>query len=419
MTYQYAAALLIFILTYALIAIRKVHGRRIKTYAAALLGGALMLLCGVVSFTDAISFVSTAVLLQLLGMMMLTAALEYCGFFEIIVDGLMRKFRDREKFLTGVMIITAVLSAIMLNDAVVLIFAPIVLRCCVRMQADPVPYLVGVFVAANIGSSATVVGNPQNALVATMAGIGFIDYSVRVIPLTIICMVVAIWLMKRMHRQQISRTVDLTDQFIPVREVDWPRLKAVLAITVASLVLFALSSFVGLEIWQIALCAGALSLVVVMTSKVDAAVYVAKHIDWSILLFFIGLFVVLAGVVESGLLASLSALFNIGNGAVPSVSGLAVFSAVLANLVSNVPSVLLIGELLPAGNLILWITLAATSTLAGNATLIGAAANIIVQDVGEKHGVKLSAWRYLRTGLPIAVTTLAIAIVYFSVLAML
>ncbi|MDD3232775.1 MAG: SLC13 family permease [Candidatus Methanomethylophilus sp.] len=419
MSYEFTAALLIFLVTYSLIAVRKFRGRRIKTYVAAIIGGALMLLCGVVTPGEAVSFINMPVLLQLLGMMMLTAALEYCGFFEIIVDWLMRRFRDRQRFLTGVMIITAVLAAVMLNDAVVLIFAPIVLRCCVRMRADPAPYLVGVFIAANIGSAATVVGNPQNALVAAMAGLGFAEYSVRVIPLAVICMAVAILMLGRLYQKQITEIVDMTDQFIPVREVNRPRLYAVLGITAAALVLFTVSSFIGLAIWQIALAAGFLALLVVMTKKAEAAVYVAKHVDWSILLFFIGLFVVIAGVVSSGLLDSLSGLFGLGNGEVPSVAGLTVFSAVLANLVSNVPSVMLIGELLPADNMVLWITLAVTSTFAGNATLIGAAANLIVQDEGDKHGVHLSAWRYLRIGLPVAVVTLAIAAAYLTLLSLL
>lgn len=418
MTYTFLTALLIFIFTYSLISLRKFRGHKIKTYVAALVGGVLMLVAGVVSPGEAWSFINIGVLLQLLGMMMLTAALEYCGFFEIVVDYLMRHFHDRKGFLVGVMIITALLSAIMLNDAVVLIFTPIVLRCCVRMRADPVPYMVGVFVSANIGSSATVVGNPQNALVAAMAGIDFIDYSVRVLPLTIICMAVAIWMLCWLYSQKMNVVIDMTDQVFGVREVDKKRLHIVLAITAAALVLFALSNFIGLHIYQIALAAGVLSLLVVMTKKTSAAVYVAKHVDWSILLFFIGLFVVIAGAVESGLLDAIADLFGIGNGAVPSVGVLTLFSAVMANLFSNVPSVMLIGELLPAGNLDLWITLAVASTMAGNASLLGAAANIIVEDEGEKHGVKLNFWRYLRVGLPVSVVTLIISAVYLTLLSL-
>lgn len=406
-----------FVLTYSLIAVRKVHDRRIRTWTAAVLGGVLMLLLGVVTPSEAWDYINFEVILQLAGMMMLTASLQYCGFFEIVVDFLMRRFDNRRRFLGGVMVITACLSAVMLNDAVVLIFTPIVLRCCQRMRADPVPYMVGVFVSANIGSAATVVGNPQNALVASMAGIGFMDYSVSVIPLTVICMAVAILMMRRMYGDRLDADdASLSGETFHTREVDRSRLCAVLAVTVAALVLFALSVPLGLRIYQIALAAGAVSLIIVLTDSMRAGGYVIRHVDWSILLFFTGLFVVIAGAVSSGLLDSMSELFGMGDGNVPSIGVLSVFSTVLANLVSNVPSVMLIGQLLPEGDMVLWITLAVTSTFAGNLTLIGAAANIIVEDEGEKHGIRMDFFRYLRVGISIAVITIVIAIAYLYML---
>lgn len=406
-----------FVLTYSLIAVRKVNGRRIRTWTAAVLGGVLMLLLGVVTPSEAWDYINFEVILQLAGMMMLTASLQYCGFFEIVVDFLMRRFDGRRRFLSGVMAITACLSAVMLNDAVVLIFTPIVLRCCQRMRADPVPYMVGVFVSANIGSAATVVGNPQNALVASMAGIGFLDYSIRVIPLTVICMAVAMLMMRRMYGGRLDTDdASLSGETFHTREVDKYRLCAVLAVTVTALVLFALSVPLGLRIYQIALAAGAVSLIIVLTDSMRAGGYVIRHVDWSILLFFTGLFVVIAGAVSSGLLDSMSELFGMGDGNVPSIGVLSGFSTVLANLVSNVPSVMLIGQLLPEGDMVLWITLAITSTFAGNLTLIGAAANIIVEDEGEKHGIRMDFFRYLRVGIPIAVITIVIATAYLYML---
>lgn len=406
-----------FVLTYSLIAVRKVNGRRIRTWTAAVLGGVLMLLLGVVTPSEAWDYINFEVILQLAGMMMLTASLQYCGFFEIVVDFLMRRFDGRRRFLSGVMAITACLSAVMLNDAVVLIFTPIVLRCCQRMRADPVPYMVGVFVSANIGSAATVVGNPQNALVASMAGIGFLDYSIRVIPLTVICMAVAMLMMRRMYGGRLDTDdASLSGETFHTREVDKYRLCAVLAVTVTALVLFALSVPLGLRIYQIALAAGAVSLIIILTDSMRAGGYVIRHVDWSILLFFTGLFVVIAGAVSSGLLDSMSELFGMGDGNVPSIGVLSGFSTVLANLVSNVPSVMLIGQLLPEGDMVLWITLAVTSTFAGNLTLIGAAANIIVEDEGEKHGIRMDFFRYLRVGIPIAVITIVIATAYLYML---
>ncbi len=410
-------SLAVFVLTYSLVAVRKVRGRRIKTWTAAVLGGGLMLLFGVVTPSEALDYINFDVIMLLVGMMMLTASLQYCGFFEIVVDMLMRRFKGRKSFLTGVMAITACLSAVMLNDAVVLIFTPIVLRCCQRMRADPIPYMVGVFVSANIGSAATVVGNPQNALVAAMAGLGFVDYSVRVLPLAVICTAVAILILHRTYARQLgTEDSSLSDEVFNSREVDRPRLAAVLAVVLAALALFTLSSAIGVKVSEVALAAGAVALLIVMTGSRKAFGYVMGHVDWSILLFFIGLFVVIAGAASSGLIDSISEVFGIGGGEVPSIGVLAAFSAVMANLVSNVPSVMLIGQLLPQGDMMLWITLAVSSTFAGNLTLIGAAANIMVEDEGEKHGVRMDFFRYLRSGIPIAAATVAIAVAYMYML---
>lgn len=412
MTYHFAAALIIFLLTYALIAVRKIGSHRVKTYVAALAGGAMMLLFGIVSFTDAIDFIDMGVLMLLVGMMMITAALEYCGFFEIIVAVLMKKFDGRSGFLTGVMIITAVLTAIMLNDAVVLIFAPIVLRCCARMKADPVPFMVGVFVAANIGCTATIIGSPHNAYVASISGLGFLDYAAICVPLATICLLVSIPMVKYICRRQLERNDDrMGDTVFETRPIDKPRLTAVLVILFVALILFAISNNIGLELHDIAIVAGLMSMAIVMTSRLDAATYVVRHVDWSIVLFFLGLFVVIAGAVESGLLDSMAGIFGMDGGE-SSIVEMTVFSAVLANLFSNVPSVMLIGELIPHGATMLWITLAASASLAGNATLIGAADNVIVEDVGERHGIHLNFWRYLKVGIPVTVVTLLIQIIY-------
>lgn len=410
-------SLAVFVLTYSLIAVHKVRGHRIRTWTAAVLGGGLMLVFGVVTPSEAFDYINFDVIMLLVGMVMLTAALQYCGFFEIVVDTLMKHFDGRKSFLTGVMVITACLSAVMLNDAVVLIFTPIVLRCCQRMRADPVPYMIGVFVSANIGSAATVVGNPQNALVATIAGLDFVDYSVRVLPLAAICTAVSILILHRTCASQLeTEDSSLSNEVFNSREVDRLRLTAVIAVVLTALALFTVSSLIGVKVSEVALVAGAVSLFIVTTGSVKAAGYVMRHVDWPILLFFIGLFVVIAGAVSSGLIDSLSDVFGIGGGEAPSIGVLAAFSAVMANLVSNVPSVMLIGQLLPEGDMMLWITLAVSSTFAGNLTLIGAAANIMVEDEVEKHGVRMNFFRYLRSGIPVAAVTLIIAVAYLYIL---
>ncbi len=410
-------ALLIFLLTYFLIAVRKVRGKVIPSWVAACVGAALMLGLGVVSVKDAWNFIDFSVLYLLVGMMLMTASLQYCGLFEIVVDAMMTHIKDHRQFLTGVVIVTAFLSAVTLNDAVVLIITPIVLRCCKKLHAEPVPYLVAVFVAANIGCMATITGSPHNALVASQSGLGFLQYSACALPLTVICLGLSIFILQKVYGGRLVKE-DLSgdSEEFSTYSLDRPRLYAVSCVAVAAVVLFALSGYIGLKIYQIALAAGIISLLITMTGRPYSAVFVVRHVEWTILLFFIGLFTITAGVVGSGLMDSIESLFGLGDGSTPSVFGMMTFTTILSNLVSNVPAVMLVGQMLPMDNTVLWISLAVFSSLAGNLTLIGAATNIIVSNSCERHKIHLDFVRYLKVGVPITVLTSLVAVVYLTAL---
>ncbi len=417
MSTEVVIALAIFILSYFLIAVRKIKGRTIPSWVAACLGGALMLIFGVVSLQGAFKFIDFSVLYLLIGMMLMTASLQYCGLFEITVDKMMVHIEDHKQFLTGIMVVTAFLSAVTLNDAVVLILAPIVLRCCQKLHAEPMPYMVGVFISSNIGCMATITGSPHNALVAAQSNLGFLEYSLCAVPLTVICLAISIWILRKLCRSTLLEEDHSEDnEVFGTQSVDRPRLYAVSCVAIAAVVMFALSGYLGIAISTIALAAGVISLLITMTGKPSSAYFVVRHVEWTILLFFIGLFVITAGVVNSGLMDGIASVFGFGDGKAPSVCGMMAFSVVLSNLVSNVPAVMLIGQLLPIGDTILWIALAVFASLAGNLTLIGAATNIIVTNSCERHYVHLSFVKYLKVGIPITLITVVIGTVYLTVL---
>ena len=417
MSVETVLALAIFILAYFLIAVRKIRGRVIPSWVAACLGAVLMLGLGVVSFSDAWDFIDFSVLYLLVGMMLMTASLQYCGLFEIVVDALMARIKDRRQFLTGVMVISAVLSAVTLNDAVVLILAPIVFHCCRKLRAEPIPYMVGVFISSNIGCMATITGSPHNALVAAQSGLGFLQYCAYSVPLTVICLGLSIFLLHKMYGNSLAGEDDtIDDGDLSTQSVDRIRLVAVSVVAVAAVVLFAFSSYLGLQVYQIALAAGIISLLIVMTGKLSSAAFVVRQVDWTILLFFIGLFVITAGVVGSGLMDGIASVFGVGDGNTPSVAGMMCFTTVLSNLVSNVPAVMLIGQTLPADGTIIWVSLAVFASLAGNLTLIGGATNIIVSNSCEKHNVHLDFVKYLKIGIPITLITSVVATVYLMII---
>ena len=413
MSWELVVASIIFIATYAAISLRRLPGIEIGMHTAALIGAALMILLGIVSLTTAWDSLNLDVLFLLLGMMLLVGSLDACGFFNIVANLLVHKVPDGKHFLVRIMVLSAVLSALMLNDAVVLILTPAAIRCCKLLRSDPIPYLIGVFVSANIGSCATIVGNPQNAYIATHAGISFMGFTMEMLPMTVACLLVSIIIMLVLFRNRLR-----IEQVETVHEriEDRSRLYATVSIAIATIVMFALSSTLNIELATIAMTGGCLALLLVATKGHGMSMNVVRRVDWKVLLFFIGLFVIMAGTVSSGLLDRIATLFpGFGDGA-PSPMELTVFTVILSNLISNVPSVILIGDMLTCATPLTWLILSASSTLAGNLTLIGAAANVIVSEEAEKEGIRFDFRKYLITGIPVSLATLVVMYVFLVLL---
>lgn len=410
--------MVVFIATYLLIAVHKTPWFEIKRSYAALIGALLMLIIGALTIQQAFESIDCNVLFLLLGMMTLVAGLEYFGFFTLISDYLVKKCTAGLKLLFMIMLFSAVLSAIALNDAVVLMFTPIVIKCCMKMRINPIPYLIGLMMSANIGSIATAVGNPQNAYIVSLTGIDFGQYSLYCIPIAIVCLIIAYAILALIFRRSMFEehefSVGLMDE---QRNIQKRPLIAMVALTVLCFIGFIMTGYFDIKLYQVSLVAGAVSLLLVMISRPADGVWVVKRIDWHILLFFIGLFVLIGGAVHTGLISDIASLFpGFREGETPDVIGLSVFSVVLSNLVSNVPAVMMIAEMMPGADFSLWITLAASSTLAGNTTLIGSAANIIVAERSEKYNVKINFLKFMAVGLIVTVATVAAMIIMVKIM---
>ena len=401
-------ALAIFVVTYALIAVGGSRKFRIGRAGAALLGAAAMVIFGTVSPYNAFDSIDFGILFLLIGMMAIVVGLEYCGLFGIISDGLFYRFPPGPKLLAAVMAITAVLAAVALNDAVVLLLAPIVIKFCTDMKTDPVPYLIGTMVSANIGSVATAIGNPQNAYILSASGVSFVDFMLYELPVALACLPAAYLIIFLTFRKRLDCSLEnwtcRTEHFVPDRK----RLAVMLAIAVVTFVSFAFCSVFGIGIWVPAVIGGSAAVAIILQKEPKRAVWTAKRINWSIILFFIGLFVLMGGVEVSGILEALSdSLPGFRAGETPSYGGLALFSVVLSNLISNVPAAMLIGGMMPDTDA-MWYVLAASTTLAGNTTLIGSACNIIVAEKAESEGISIDFWKFLAIGIPITVVTILI-----------
>ncbi len=427
-------ALAIFLVTYALISIRRFPKIKVERPAAALIGAALMIVLGVVTPGQAIDALNMDIILLLVGMMVLVAGLELCGFFEWVSLLMIKYSKDQFTFLVLTMVVTGALSALVLNDTIVLLFTPIIIRTCRLLKSNPVPFLVAEAIAANIGSVATAVGNPQNAFIATQSGISFAQFSGKLLPVAAVCMLVAIAILYLVYRKDINqgkaqefRRKILRDGWVAFRDElvkgdaattrGIQKLKdrrlglyTLIGITALTFAAFVLSDAVNTPIAVIAFIGGAAALFAVPAVTDVKAKDMLAGVDWSIILFFVGLFIVIEGVKTSTLLDEIERFFpGFGDGEVPSLEWLTALSAFLSNLVSNVPAVMLLTEMIPLDQTDLWLALASSSTLAGNATILGAAANVIVAEKAEGMGVEVNFWKFTLVGFPIAMATLFVS----------
>lgn len=427
-------ALLVFIVTYALISIRRFKKLRIERPAAALLGAALMVLLLVVTPDEAINAVRTHIdtIVLLLGMMLLVVILEFSGFFDLISLYIVKHAKSPFGFLAMLMAVTGTLSALILNDTVVLIFTPILVKSCRLIKTDPVPYLIAEAFAANIGSVATPIGNPQNAYIAIKSGISFTTFTVRLLPVAAVCLFIGIIVTWFVFRKDFIANTDLVIKRSKFLNVHWHvyreeiieqnkdgyknsinNLKNSTSLYLAIGIL--VSVFIGFlfvrEMFIVAIIGGCIALFFVpLLGKVKTR-FVLKNIDWGILLFFAGLFVVLAGVEKANVFSWFDKEY------LQTTASLSLVSAILSNLISNVPAVMLIASISSYQlSQQLWLALAASSTLAGNATILGAAANIIVAEAGSVMGVEIGFWKFMKAGMIVTALTLIASILMLSLI---
>ena len=387
----------IFILTYLLIASRRLRALPIGRPAGALLGAVLMIAVGALSPQESYAAVNHDTIVLLFGMMLLTVYLERVGFFDWIAQWILGALGTPWQLLWATAAISALLSAFLVNDAVCLFFTPVLLAVCRKSRLPLGPYLIALATSANIGSAATLVGNPQNMIIGSLSGMHFVAFLAYSAPAAVLGLLINIGLLRLYFARRLPAT--LANETPPVR-IDRRRLTVVMGVAAAVIAGF----FAGFHLGYTAVTG---ALVLMIYERRDSR-EVFSRVDWPLLVFFCGLFIVVAGLAKTGLME------RIWLPAAPHLTldragGLARFSLLMtlgSNLVSNVPMVLLTGPYL--GNLgaasLGWVLLAFTTTIAGNLTLIGSVANIIVAEQA-KDVYHLGFWEYLRFG---AVSTLLV-----------
>ncbi|PKT67887.1 hypothetical protein CW362_37955 [Streptomyces populi] len=416
------AAIVVFVGAYALIISEKIH-----RVAVALGGAGLMLAIGatddVSAFYSEDSGIDWNVIFLLMGMMMIVGVLKKTGMFEYLAIWSVKKAKAKPfRVMAMLVVITAAASALLDNVTTVLLVAPVTLLVCERLALPAAPFLIAEVFASNIGGTATLVGDPPNIIIASRAGLTFNDFLVHLAPLAALLVVVLVALCRVMFRKFFVYDEDRAAEIMDLEEreaIKDPRLLVqgliVLALVVAGFVLHPVLHYEP----SIVALLGAGLLVAVSTAETSE---VLSEVEWPTLAFFAGLFIMIGGLIDTGVIDEVSrALADaIGTNELGGSLTLLGASAVLSGVVDNIPYVAtmapitsdLVHSMGGGSDHVMWWALALGADLGGNATAIGASANVVVLGIAERNRQPITFWQFTKYGLIVTVVTVAISLSY-------
>ena len=392
---------LIFAGTYLVLSAGRLPYLRIDRPGAAIIGAILMVVAGVLPLADAYAAIDYRTIILLFGMMILIASLRLARFFRVVARWIVGRVRHPAAMVFAVVFASGVLSALFVNDTICLVFTPILIEVAEARGQRPLPLLLALATAANIGSVATITGNPQNMLIGSLSRIGYVPFARALAPIALVGLLLDALAILLIFRGDLHATRSTA----PVRDIH-PVHRGLMIKTLAVAAGVMAGFLAGLEP---ALVSAAAAAVLLVSRTVNPQKFY-RGVDWDLLMLFIGLFIVIAGVERAGIDDVLFAwLAPIGIG---TRLGLTAVAAVLSNVISNVPAVMLFTRFVPAlpDPHAAWLTLAMASTLAGNLTLLGSIANLIVVEGARRRGVKLAFTDFLKVGPPVTILTLAFGV---------
>ncbi|MEO3827080.1 ArsB/NhaD family transporter [Actinomadura sp. B10D3] len=419
---QATAAIVIFVCAYVMIASEKVH----RT-AVALGGAGLMLLLHVTDAEDAFfseeSGIDWNVVFLLLGMMVIVSVLRRTGLFEYVAIWAAKRARGRPyRLMVMLTVLTAGASALLDNVTTVLLIAPVTFLVCERLRLAPEPYLIAEVMASNIGGTATLVGDPPNIIIASRGGLSFNDFLVHLAPLIVLLTIVFCGLCRWLFRSAFHYDPRLAAEIMKLEEraaiTDRRLLAQGLAVLGVVVAAFVLHPVLHYEPSVVALLGAGLLVAATRVTTEEAL----AEVEWPTLVFFAGLFVMVGGLVRTGVIAEISeaAADATGGRLGPAAMLLLWASAGLSAIVDNIPYVAtmspvvadLAGQHPGTQGHVLWWALALGADLGGNATAIGASANVVVLGLAARNGTPISFWRFTRYGLVVTLIMVALSTPY-------
>lgn len=397
--------LVIILLSLLGIAIGSFPTFRMNRATISLVGSTALVLAGSLTLDDAVNSIDVSTIILLFSMMVLNINLRLAGFFKIISSKIISIAKTPNQLLLLVIFSSGLLSGLFLNDTIVIMFTPLLLEVIFALKRNPIPYLIALATSANVGSVSTIVGNPQNMIVGLSSGIEFIDFAIKLTPIAVFGLILIYLVIKMIYPKEFKE-----EKLQRVIEEDYRIFKPLLIKSSIVLALMLIAFNLGFPIAISAL--GGASLLLITRRIKPERVFI--ELDWSLLVFFSSLFVITHTLNEYFISKNfqLSQISFSGN----LIFDISIITTVFSNIISNVPAVLLLSP--AVSNLInpenIWLTLAMSSTFAGNLTLIGSVANLIVAESAKKRGIKLEFNEYLKAGIPITILTILIGIVWLN-----
>jgi Na+/H+ antiporter NhaD/arsenite permease-like protein len=396
-----AAAYVIFLASYLVFALGKFPGLKIDRPAAAIIGAVAMVAFRIVPPRGALGMIDFPTIVLLFSMMVIVGALHLCGFFDWTAE-LVWKHLHPGWLLPAVIFTAGILSAFLVNDIVCLVMVPLVLNLTRRMQLPALPFLLAVATASNIGSVATITGNPQNMLIGSYSGIHYRDFLLHLGPVALAGLFFDWLVLGRIFRGELAGASAAPGSSVAIiQQSNLPPSKLTKPILV--LVCVVLGFFLGAP----PALASALGAAALLISRTTDAHQLYGEVEWGLLVFFIGLFLIVGGAENAGIIGQFLKIGDHIN--LHSSGAFTLIIVALGNLVSNVPAVMLLKSLVPGfpDPHRAWLLLAMASTLAGNLTVTGSVANIIVVETAKPE-MHIGFRQYFRIGLPVTVGTLLI-----------
>jgi Na+/H+ antiporter NhaD/arsenite permease-like protein len=394
-------AIVIFIVTYLTVAVGRLPGFKIDRAGAAFVGASLMIAFGVLPLTDAYRAIDFDTLTLLLGVMIVVADQRLSGLLSFASRAIVKRARHPLTLLIAVVALTGVLSAVLVNDTICLAMTPLVLDVVIENKRNPVPYLLAIAMGSNVGSAATITGNPQNMIIGGFAHIPYGRFAAALSPVAAIGLLLTVVLTSLVYPSEFL-TRERVEGYLQSVGTNKPPIIRSALVSVAMVAGF----FAGVTPARAAIAAGG----VLLLSRRLECEEIYRQIHWTLLLMFVGLFIVVAGLERNVLTRQV--IDAIGGLHLEDVAILSTLTTLLSNMVSNVPAVLVLKPLVASlrDHQRAWLTIAMASTLAGNLTLLGSVANLIVAQSAQARGIRIGFWDHFKIGAPLTIMTIAVGV---------